>query len=72
MSFLIKNVFIIDGTGTPGRAGEVLVEGERIIAAGQRLQSDSDMEIIDGEIIIHQYAFVKKVRQQHSFTSIRT
>ena len=49
MSFLIKNVFIIDGTGVPGLAGEVLVEGERIIAAGQHLQSDSDAEIVDGE-----------------------
>ncbi len=49
MSFLIKNVFIIDGTGTPGKAGEVLVEGERIKAAGQRLHADSDSEIVDGE-----------------------
>ena len=49
MSFLIKNAFIVDGTGTPGSIGDVLVEGERIKAAGQRLHPDLSTEIVDGE-----------------------
>jgi len=49
MSFLIKNAFIVDGTGKPGGTGDVLVEGDRIKDAGQHLQAVPGSEIIDGE-----------------------
>ncbi len=49
MSFLIKNAFIIDGTGTPGSIGDVLVEGERIKAAGSHLHADKTAEVVDGK-----------------------
>jgi N-acyl-D-amino-acid deacylase len=49
MSLLIKNAFVVDGTGKPGRTGDVLVERERIKTIGQQLRADSRSKIVDGE-----------------------
>ena len=49
MSFLIKNAFVIDGTGKPGRTGNVLIEGDRIKDTGPHLQATPGSEVIDGE-----------------------
>jgi len=35
VDLLIKNAFVVDGTGAPGYEGAVLVEGERIAAVGK-------------------------------------
>ena len=48
ISFLIKNVLLIDGTGTPARAASVRVQGNRIIAVGELLAFEGET-VIDGE-----------------------
>ena len=48
VEFLIKNVQLIDGTGTVERNASVRVQGKKIIAVGNLLPFD-DEEIIDGE-----------------------
>ncbi|MGL4286137.1 MAG: N-acyl-D-amino-acid deacylase family protein [Phreatobacter sp.] len=35
--FIIRNALIIDGTGAPGRVGDVAVAGDRIVAVGEML-----------------------------------
>ena len=47
MSFLIKNALVVDGTGSPGKVEDIMVEGERINAAGQRLHGGRGVEVID-------------------------
>ncbi|HRI21435.1 MAG TPA: serine hydrolase, partial [Panacibacter sp.] len=47
-TFLINNVQLIDGTGTPARNASVRVEGKRIIATGD-LRPFADEVIINGE-----------------------
>lgn len=49
MPFLIKNAFIIDGTGRPGQVGDLLADGERIKSVGQNLHANAATEIVDGE-----------------------
>lgn len=48
VEFLIKNVQLIDGTGTVERNASVRIQGKKIIAVGNLLPFD-DEEIIDGE-----------------------
>lgn len=45
---LIKNGMIYDGTGAPGKRGDVLVAGERIAQVGEHLPCEAD-QVIDGE-----------------------
>lgn len=47
MAFLIKNAFVVDGTGSPGKVEDVMVEGERIKAAGPGLCAGRGVEVID-------------------------
>jgi len=46
-TFLITNVQLIDGTGTPARNASVRMEGEKIIAVGN-LHAFADEEVVDG------------------------
>lgn len=46
MKILIKNGRIEDGSGQPGRAGNVLIEGERIAAVGA-VEAPSDATVLD-------------------------
>lgn len=46
-TYLIMNVQLMDGTGTPARNASVRVEGKKIIAVGH-LHAFADEEIIDG------------------------
>ena len=48
VSYLIKNVQLMDGTGAPARNASVRVQGKRIIAVGN-LTPFADETIIDGE-----------------------
>ena len=48
VSYLIKNVQLIDGTGVPARNASVRVQGKRIIAVG-KLNPFAEETIIDGE-----------------------
>ncbi len=47
-TLLITNVFIIDGTGTPGKMGSVRIAGDKIIGVGQLLPLP-DEQILDGK-----------------------
>ena len=46
-SFVIRNATIIDGTGKPGRMGDVRVENDTIIAVGKVKPRNGD-QVIDG------------------------
>lgn len=46
MKTLIKNGMLIDGTGAPGTPGDLLMEGERIVAVG-RLESPHADVVVD-------------------------
>ncbi|MEO5889337.1 MAG: serine hydrolase [Ferruginibacter sp.] len=46
--FLIKNVQLIDGTGTPAKNASVRIQGRSIVATGD-LQPFADETVIDGE-----------------------
>ena len=37
-AILLANGFIVDGTGAPGRTGDVLLHGDRIVAVGPMLR----------------------------------
>lgn len=47
MAFLIKNAFVVDGTGSPSKVEDVMVEGERIKTAGTGLSAGRGVEVID-------------------------
>src|SRR5437764_14384520 len=49
-NFLIENVTLIDGTGTPALPGaSVLIKGDRIVAVSPTaLKHDAGVEVIDG------------------------
>ncbi|MFT4083479.1 MAG: amidohydrolase family protein [Nocardioides sp.] len=47
-SHLIVGARIFDGSGSPTVAGEVLVDGNRIVAVGDRLAAPAEAEVIDG------------------------
>ena len=53
MEYLIRNGWIIDGTGKPGFTGDVRISGDRITAVGPALPQDG-AEVIDasGKIVI--------------------
>lgn len=50
MSYLIENVKLFDGTGSPLRPAEVLVEANRIVAVEDRIPDErrEGVEVIDG------------------------
>lgn len=45
---LIEGARVFDGTGAPARVGDVLVEGDRIVAVGKRLQAPAGALRVDG------------------------
>ncbi|MFX1408322.1 MAG: amidohydrolase family protein [Promethearchaeota archaeon] len=63
MDILIKNGTLIDGTGSPGFKGDLLIKDERIIKIGTKIKND-DAQLIDatskivspGFIDIHNHA----------------
>lgn len=68
MSFLIKNAFVVDGTGCPGKVEDVMVEGEKIKTAGPRLHADHGVEIIDAAGLVLCPGFIDS--HSHSDISI--
>ena len=46
---LIKNGFIIDGTGNKGEKGDILVEGDRIIKIAPQIHEEPETEVINAE-----------------------
>lgn len=46
MSYVLRGATVVDGTGAPGRAADVLVDGDRIVAVGE-VPSSPDVEEID-------------------------
>ena len=63
MRILIKNGLIVDGTGAPGKKGDVLIDGDKIEKIGESIDVE-DVDIIDasnkvispGFIDIHNHA----------------
>lgn len=53
MKTLLKNGFIVDGTGTPGYTGDVLIEGEKILSVSKTAIPAADAQVIDctGKVI---------------------
>jgi N-acyl-D-amino-acid deacylase len=49
--YLIRNVMVYDGSGSPGQKGTVLVRGDRIQAIG-KVEASKDAQLIDGEGLI--------------------
>ena len=45
---LIRNAHVFDGTGAPAAPADVLIQGDRIVAIGQRLRSPRGTRVIDG------------------------
>lgn len=46
--FVIKNAYLIDGSGSPGRVADAAISNDRITHVGQNLPVNSKVEIIDG------------------------
>ena len=56
-SFVIRNATIIDGTGKPGRIGDVRVEGDAIVAVGKVKRKNGDT-VIDGSGLVLAPGFI--------------
>jgi N-acyl-D-amino-acid deacylase len=56
-SFVIRNATIIDGTGKPGRVGDVRVEGDTITAVG-KVKVKSSEQIINGTALVLAPGFI--------------
>ena len=56
-SFVVRNATIIDGTGKPGRVGDVRVEGDTITAVG-KVKPKSGDQIIDGTGLVLAPGFI--------------
>ena len=46
-TILLRNGLVVDGTGRPGRHGDVLIRGAKIEALGGHLPAPADAELID-------------------------
>lgn len=44
---LIKNGFIVDGTGQPGWQGDILIRKDRIVKMAPEIEASADVEMID-------------------------
>jgi N-acyl-D-amino-acid deacylase len=51
MKYLVKNGFIIDGTGLEGYKGDVLIEDDEIVEIGTKI-TDSDAKIIEANGLV--------------------
>ena len=56
-SFVIRNATIVDGTGKPGRIGDVRVEGDTITAVG-KVKPKSGEQIVDGTGLVLAPGFI--------------
>jgi N-acyl-D-amino-acid deacylase len=54
---IIRGATLYDGTGKPGRKGDVLIRGERIVAVGQ-VKEDPAARTIDGRALIVAPGFI--------------
>lgn len=78
MRLFIKNSTIVDGTGKPGYAGGILVDGKRIAAMGD-IEPDHCGQIIDargmvvahGFIDTHSHSDLEVLRNPHIEPKIR-
>ncbi len=55
---IIRNGFVVDGTGTSGRVADVAIEGERITAIGTGLDVRDADEVIDADGLVVTPGFV--------------
>ena len=56
-SYVIRNATIIDGTGKPGRIGDVRVEGDMIVAMG-KVKPKNDEQVIDATGLVLAPGFI--------------
>ena len=56
-SFVIRNAVIIDGAGTPGRVGDVRVDGDTIKAVG-KVKPKKNEQVIDGTGLVLAPGFI--------------
>jgi len=66
--FLIKNAFIIDGTGTPGKISDVLIQNQKIIKIGQNLPETGIKRKIDAKCSVLTPGFIDA--HSHSDVSV--
>lgn len=57
MRLFIKNSTIVDGTGKPGYAGGILLDGKRIAAMGD-IEPDHCGQIIDARGMVVAHGFI--------------
>src|SRR5262245_44082773 len=54
---VIKNVLIYDGTGQPGRLGDLAIRGDKIVAVGA-FRADGEPKILDGVGLVAAPGFI--------------
>jgi N-acyl-D-amino-acid deacylase len=55
---LIRNVEIVDGSGSPPYGGELLISGDRIAEVGPRVSSPEGAQVVDGAGLIASPGFI--------------